>query len=336
MNLKNCVYTTLIGDYEELLDYPLPATQNIDYICLTDNVELQSKHWQIRHIKPVLFMDLPRSSRHPKILPHLHLHDYEVSLYIDNTVRLRSDVSELFQPFTDNPELLFALNRHSFHDSIGIEFSKVREYQLDSSERVNEQLNAYLSFCPEVFNEPLYWAGFMLRRHNHPKLIETMEIWWQQVLRYSRRDQLSLNYSLLIKPINVMNLNLDNNESKYHEWPAKIKRERLKYIKDARFSELNLSAQVKELQLEIAKLKDENELLQKSNTFTENLFNKISTLEILVATQAENILLSEMKIESQRLELEQIKFELHKIRSSRSWKLTAPIRDLGNSFRAIV
>jgi hypothetical protein len=48
-----------------------------------------------------------------------------------------------------------------------------------------------------------------------------MRTWWEHVLRYSRRDQLSLMVALSATPgLAWRSLQLDNEESPYHRWPV--------------------------------------------------------------------------------------------------------------------
>lgn len=50
-----------------------------------------------------------------------------------------------------------------------------------------------------------------------------MEDWLTQVLRYSRRDQLSLNFILNRHDVKLRALELDNLDSKYHRWPTIVR-----------------------------------------------------------------------------------------------------------------
>jgi hypothetical protein len=46
-----------------------------------------------------------------------------------------------------------------------------------------------------------------------------MVVWWEHVLRYSRRDQLSLPFALRATGLHVAVHRLDNSLSELHEWP---------------------------------------------------------------------------------------------------------------------
>lgn len=59
-----------------------------------------------------------------------------------------------------------------------------------------------MSFLPKLKNmkkrypenNGLISTGVILRRHNDPKIIETMDAWWNEVENFSKRDQMSFNY----------------------------------------------------------------------------------------------------------------------------------------------
>src|SRR5688572_10939275 len=56
-----CVYTTLIGGYEPLNEQPVAASSRVPFVCLTDDPNLASDTWQIRHVTPLFGMDPVRS-----------------------------------------------------------------------------------------------------------------------------------------------------------------------------------------------------------------------------------------------------------------------------------
>ncbi len=66
----------------------------------------------------------------------------------------------------------------------------------------------------------------MLHRHHDPAVVTAMETWFAHVLRYSRRDQLSLWVALRHAALEPHVHELDNFESPYHRWPVAIERDR--------------------------------------------------------------------------------------------------------------
>ena len=48
-NRKKVVYTVITGKYDELLT-PVTRSKGWDYICFTDNSEVESDFWQINRV----------------------------------------------------------------------------------------------------------------------------------------------------------------------------------------------------------------------------------------------------------------------------------------------
>ncbi|HPG20586.1 MAG TPA: DUF616 domain-containing protein, partial [Flexilinea sp.] len=190
---KRCVYTTLFGDYELINEQGVAKESEIDFLCFTDNPDLKSKTWKIIYTEPIFPLDSTRNSRSVKICPHRHLPDYDLSLYIDNSVKLLVKPETIFNDLL-NPEVDFALMKHSFRKTVLDEFIEVNYLRFEFIDRIVEQLNDYKALSPHILNQKPYWTGFLLRRHNVPLIAKAMEDWLFQILRYSRRDQLSLNY----------------------------------------------------------------------------------------------------------------------------------------------
>ena len=141
-----CVFTALLGGYEQLNEQPMAARSNIPFICLTDDPELRSDTWQIRLVSPAFAMDPTRSQRDLKLRPHVHLPEFDASLYIDNAVLLVQPPEDVFSRYS--PSEGFWLARHSFRGSVREEFAEVARLGLDDKGRVVEQLNHYSRRLP--------------------------------------------------------------------------------------------------------------------------------------------------------------------------------------------
>ncbi|MDC7788829.1 hypothetical protein PQJ75_25515 [Rhodoplanes sp. TEM] len=211
-----CVYTALTGDYERLNEQPVAARSSIPFVCITDDPELTSTTWQVRRAAPTFGLDPVRSQREWKMLPHVHLPEFDASLYIDNTVLLREPPERLLERL---PESGLAMAPHSFRASVEDEFVAVMKHGLDETDRVLEQLHHLAIEAPELLQEAPWWTGLMIRDHRRPAVQAAMETWRAHMLRYSRRDQLSINLALHRAGLTPDALPFDNNESEFHVWP---------------------------------------------------------------------------------------------------------------------
>ena len=283
--MKNyCVYTCLFGEYERLNEQPTATLSKIPYICFTDDQKLTSETWQIRHVTPLFSMDPLRSHRVLKIKPWDFLPDYDLSLYIDNSVILKKTAEEIFARYNIEDEIGIA--QHDHRDKVLDEFIAVARLGFDDQTRIFEQLNHYLISQPDILNEKPFWGGMLIRSHKNKETRAMADLWLGHVFRYSRRDQLSLNLAIKNSNVKLKLLEIANFTSWFHDWPISYKRDRERGplntaltlnmpLTAERAHELNLAAEIK-------KLSDENTRLL-ANQKNNNVF-KILTFVFLAMT----------------------------------------------------
>jgi hypothetical protein len=219
---RSCVFTVIMGRYETLNEQPAAAVSGLDFICFTDDRSLQSASWDIRLVEPMFEMDAARSQRYVKLRPHQFLPEFESSLYIDNSVLLSKAPDAEIAAWLAHHDL--ALCAHSFRASVEDEFREVALLGFDRRETLAEQLAHYRASVPEVLGQRPYWGGMLFRRHASASGILFSEIWTSHVLRYSRRDQLSINYALAKSGLKPNALMMDNHSSPIHTWPHAMNR----------------------------------------------------------------------------------------------------------------
>lgn len=191
--LRLVIYTVLVGDKEALND-PLLLIGNqtasdidIEYVCFTDRSDLESPTWNFRFFNKSL-IPAEKASRHPKALPHRYFDSHEYSLYIDNTVVLKRLPTR-----ADIEGVLFSGFRHPWRSNPVDEADIVVRSGLDEAGVVARQMNFY-SRASAVNELKVLTAGtVLLRRHADPAVQRFGEMWWEQILLFSKRDQLSLD-----------------------------------------------------------------------------------------------------------------------------------------------
>jgi hypothetical protein len=222
--MNPCVYTVLLGQYEQLNEQPVAQRSDWPFICFTDDPHLTSETWQIRLLEPLFPADLPRSQRQIKLLAHRFLPEYDVSLYIDNSVLLKVPPEEMLARWPLSSGL--ALCSHSFRATVLDEFLEVMRLGYDDQARLLEHLNHVQWHHPEVLQAKPMWSGVMLRRHHEPRVNAAMTLWFQHVLRYSRRDQLSSNLAFAQAGMEPDLVEESNLSSWCHSWPHAEGRDR--------------------------------------------------------------------------------------------------------------
>lgn len=187
---KLVVYTAITNNYDSLKE-PSFITPNTDYVCFTDNEELKSDTWKIRLIKDVPNLDHTRKTRRYKILPHLFLGEYEYSIWIDARYQVKGNMLDFIRKHLSNSTL--SVYTHPKRNCIYKEAKAVVSVKKEVEKIAKKQCNFYKKNRYPKKNG-LIASGIILRKHNDPIIINLMEDWWEQVILFSKRDQLSFNY----------------------------------------------------------------------------------------------------------------------------------------------
>ncbi len=262
------VYTAVFGPGYEL---PQRPPGSADTVCFTDRADLEPHGWTVRVVRPLLPADLARSSREQKIRPHRWLPDHDRSLFVDPTVELLTDPEELWHELMgDDPGTWFGAFQHSYRDTVVAEIDAVLQTGLDAPERVHEHVRALVLTERESLQHKPVWGGILGRRHHDPRCPPVMEDWHAQVLRYSRRDQVSLPGVLDRAGADGVRLvEGDNWATVWHRWPRSGYRRPATYsaaatealVPDVLRAE-RATARVQELTLEVEGLRAETARLR--------------------------------------------------------------------------
>ena len=200
------VYTAIFGDYDSLKE-PRVTPEGVDFICFTDK-PIKSENWEIRVVERG-DDDPTRCARMYKILPHRYLGSYDVSIWVDGNVAVVGDVTEFIETYlrennmavydhayskhrdkTESPNPITSLKDQLDHLLKMAERGRIK----DDPEIMKKQVDTYLADgYPD--DQGLLQSTVLLRRHNEEDMKETMEMWWSELKKWSKRDQLSFNYA---------------------------------------------------------------------------------------------------------------------------------------------
>lgn len=199
MNRKNSlvIYTVLTGDkeslgnpLENLVDYDTDL--DLKFICFTDNKCLQSDVYELRLLENGYLPD-DKMSRRPKALPHEYLPEWDWSLYIDNIVKFKR------LPRLADIELAaetgFILHRHATRKSPEEEAEVLVYLGYESESILEKQLDFYGQKAPFNQNDNFGTCTLMMRRHHQADIRCFGRIWWENILNFSKRDQISFEFS---------------------------------------------------------------------------------------------------------------------------------------------
>ena len=211
------MYTCLFGHSELFNDFEYERN-GIDFVCFTDDPELRSDFWKIE-LLPRRVLDPARAAKKIKALPHIYLAQYDWSLYIDNTVRLKVEPNRLFDEFLAPAKSPMVCFRHFERDCIYDEANVVLSLDLDIPERVRPQMALY-RYLGYPARNGLAKTTLLLRQHHNPALQRVMNIWHEQVLCHSKRDQLSMLPSCWLEHFDLEYLPVKFETYELLAWPV--------------------------------------------------------------------------------------------------------------------
>jgi len=235
--MRRVVYTCLFG-YSELFNDFRYERDGIDFVCFTDDPELRSDFWKIE-LLPRKLMHPARAAKKIKASPHIYLPEYDWSLYVDNTVRLKVAPKRLFDEFLAPAKSPLVCFRHFERDCVYDEAKVVLSLGFDTPERINQQMALYRHLGYPAKNG-LAKGALLLRRHHDPLLRRTMETWTDQILCHARRDQLSMLPSCWFEKLDIEYIPHKFDAFELLDWPIVIDNLRVpRDFDEARYLELN-------------------------------------------------------------------------------------------------
>lgn len=187
--MKKVVYTVLLGNYK--LNEPKHKNPEWEHLCFTDQ-DIHSKNWKIIKVKGG-----KKRSREIKIRSD-QFFSYDVCLYLDARFTIKCDLDAFVKEYLKTDLCVMEHNKRKCAYKEG-EF--ITKLGIDKKTVIDKQLSVYREMgFPEDFG--LYAPGIMIKR-NTPKVNHFMQIWYEQVDKYSYRDIISFSYTLWKNPIDL-------------------------------------------------------------------------------------------------------------------------------------
>lgn len=207
---KICVYTCITGNYDTLkkLDYP---DKNFDYICFTNNKSITSDFWKMVYISEDL--DNLTLARKIKILGHDVLKKYDVTIWLDGAMQLRKPLSKFIKDCCDLEQYDMVGFKHRERDCIYDEMDACVYYFKESEENVSK-LTSFLEKEKYPRHNGLIESTVLVRKNNSD-ISKLMELWYEILSKYTRRDQLSFNYCLWKRPVKIQMLEMNVFDNDY-------------------------------------------------------------------------------------------------------------------------
>ena len=192
--VKTCIYTVVLNKYDFIFP-PAVKDKDVDFFLITDDIRKSVKGWTTIPIKKSLNDVSPIIvNRYYKMMPHLIFSNYDVSIYIDGNIIAIGLLENFIKDFFYS-EFSIGLIKHPavLNAKEDIKHCILLNKIADKKKLENE----YQNYLDDGFldNEVYTENNVIIRKHNDPKVIEAMELWWECFKKsFNKRDQISLPY----------------------------------------------------------------------------------------------------------------------------------------------
>lgn len=204
---KIVIYTAIVNSYDSI-KLPEKLDKRIDYVLFTDKPAFDVGVYKIR---PISYFneDVIKTARYIKTHPHLLLNEYDIAIWIDSNITIIGDIYPLINKFINSKNPVGAV-RHPIRNNIYEEIEECILRNKDHNSTLQKQVSNYKKL--DFYHSDLIESNFMMFKVKNRQVHKFLNTWWEEIDKFSRRDQLSLNYSLLKNRINWHRI-LDRPES---------------------------------------------------------------------------------------------------------------------------
>lgn len=182
------IYTAMYGDYDDFTGHDY-MTEDADYIIFTDQ-DIDIPGWTVVKEPPPYAVCNNLKAKYYKI-PYKP--DYKYSVWLDSNINIKTDLLErrVKQLISDGSTL--ALSNHFKRNCA---YQEIDAVIACNKETLCRALNvkALLSTQNYPLNNGLTENNIIFRDNTAYKVQELMNYWWERILLYSNRDQLTFNY----------------------------------------------------------------------------------------------------------------------------------------------
>ena len=216
MKNKICVYTCITGDYDDIKEIK-NIEKGIDYYLFTNNKKISSNTWKVVYIEDKELSNV-LLARKTKILGNDIVNKYDVALWMDAAVEFTKDINDFIRTYLKS-NYDFACFKHGIRSSILEEMDACLRFRKESIEKI-DNLKSFYKKEKYNYDNGLIESTVYIKKPKNNEVKKTMDIWFDMVKNYTKRDQLSFNYAISKTNIKINWINqkvFDNDWFKWHE-----------------------------------------------------------------------------------------------------------------------
>ncbi len=195
---NNYIYTAIAGGKDAPLKFNSNIRGNNDsfYLFYDDSSVRKEARWAwnpfLMSKEVMQIKDPVRRAKYYKAMAHKVFPNAPYSLWIDGNVIPLVKIDNLIKKYLQEDDL--CMFKHPLRDSAYEEAEVCKKLKLDDPAIIDAQMQRYRdNFFPEHFG--LTACTVILRRHT-PEVAAFNEMWWDEICKGSKRDQLSVDYCM--------------------------------------------------------------------------------------------------------------------------------------------
>jgi len=185
---KFALYTVVFGRVSRF-KIPTISIPDVDRFCYTD-LDIRKGFYEIKKMKLKHLISVMKQRFIKICIPDEIFDNYEYSVYVDCKRPYSLDFEYLMSCLEPGSDIL--TRRHRRRSCVYDEGRFCIAKNKDDKAIILKQLAFYKNENYPAHNG-LHASGLLLRRHTQ-ELKELSRLWWEQVEKYSYRDQISLPY----------------------------------------------------------------------------------------------------------------------------------------------
>jgi hypothetical protein len=208
MTYKIAIYTAVFGGKDQVKEpQQVVEDANIDYFLISDDKKLESDYYKLIYKKPI-YNDITKNARYYKIVGLEEFKNYDFVIWHDANLQvIHHEIIKAITHVENNPIAFF---KHSDRNCVYEEAIKCIQLEKDYPFKILKQILGYY-FNGLKPKSGLYDTSIVVKNY-HLISHEFLNSWWKEIKTKSRRDQLSLPYTL--KAFNIQPAILEGRRNK--------------------------------------------------------------------------------------------------------------------------
>lgn len=188
---KVVLYTCIFGD----IDKPksIKFRNNFDYILFTDQKDIKVRGWDVVYIPQNNLISNIKLARFYKHHPIQLFPNHKTSVWLDATHYQIGSIESLI----DQSDI--SAMQHFSNKTLKQELNLCIQLKKDDEQVMSKQVERYYQ-NGYVDQNQFFCTTCLIRRHSQV-IYEFQEMWWNEIDKFSIRDQLSFSYCLWKKNI---------------------------------------------------------------------------------------------------------------------------------------